>query len=303
MSNQCLVISDQLVRRKRSFTQQLPAEAGLFLKRSFTLIELLVVIAIIAILAAMLLPALQQARRAGRLAVMKNNMRQINTAAQTYITDFDRFPFAFIADTDQGTGASPPEAHGITWDDLLSGYLGPALSYDNMLATPIPERPGYLELFTCPLDDESINNSIMRGVAQNGAPNASLEADGIGGHFREYTGQTATWSQGLNLGRLEAPERAVAYMEFPTYTWNGGYSHNSMGRPTEETLIYGDLIGYSAVVSNYHKIRPARTVYWNHHGDYTNVMSFVDGHVKNVKLLQFTHNDRNVMNARLWDWD
>jgi prepilin-type N-terminal cleavage/methylation domain-containing protein len=58
-----------------------------FSRSLFTLIELLVVIAIIAILAAMLLPALQQARERGRTTSCINNMKQLGLANGTYITD------------------------------------------------------------------------------------------------------------------------------------------------------------------------------------------------------------------------
>jgi prepilin-type N-terminal cleavage/methylation domain-containing protein/prepilin-type processing-associated H-X9-DG protein len=68
-------------------------EAAMLARRKgFTLIELLVVIAIIAILAAMLFPVFARARESARRIQCLSNVKNIATAVQMYLTDYDRFP-------------------------------------------------------------------------------------------------------------------------------------------------------------------------------------------------------------------
>jgi len=88
----------------------------------FTIVELLVVIAIIGVILALVFPAVQQAREAGRRANCTSNLRQLALAALNYQETYKTFPPGCIhSTTNQAhtTGAASP--HSV---DVPCGMIG-----------------------------------------------------------------------------------------------------------------------------------------------------------------------------------
>ncbi|HEY4308772.1 MAG TPA: DUF1559 domain-containing protein [Pirellulales bacterium] len=82
------------------------------LRRAFTLVELLVVIVVIGILIALLLPAVQMAREAGRRSACANNLHQLGVAVQLYFDAYGCFPCSW-----------PNGDYEVIWARSLLPYL------------------------------------------------------------------------------------------------------------------------------------------------------------------------------------
>ena len=132
-------------------TQRRKYSYGIMTRHAFTLVELLVVVAIIGILIALLLPAVQQAREAGRRISCSNNLKQLAIATHTYTETYGNLPPSGIVESksliDISSGKEYPvfdqrSGKMFSWAVVLLPFLEEGNLYDQFdLSVSVLEQP------------------------------------------------------------------------------------------------------------------------------------------------------------------
>ncbi|HOV21631.1 MAG TPA: DUF1559 domain-containing protein [bacterium] len=214
------------------------------------MIELLVVIAIIAILAAMLLPALSQAREKARQTSCMNNLKQLGLAVQMYANDYDDWlPLA--------VNSGGYFVWSCTWVGELMPYLGaPAgQGYEVWSGWTAKVPRNIKKLFICPSGEKERVISVG-GVS--GGPNYGYNSwVGRYGDVYQYPSNSRYCPKKLN--RVRKPERAFLIADAnSTYNKSNNYQ-----------FLFISYVMFDAETPYFHY----------RHNNGANIL-YVDGHVE-----------------------
>ncbi len=243
----------------------------------FTLVELLIVIAVIGILIGVLLPALANAKEAGRKVMSLKQMRDLTAAALTYTYDHDeqwpvipaifkpdRYRVAFVS-FNYGGKTSSDHWFGPNYievqDRLLNEYVYP----DKRLADPEPgpngeQRRLELPAYRCPSDQRTFQRNFWR----TGEPDPISSYDDVG---TSYHMNVKWWFASARGGENDLERWERTRFQFR----KGG-----LGGPSRFVWLYDQIMDVVTIT--------ARSFEGDHGGTNKAKVAFMDGHVEYLRV-------------------